>query len=45
MVFYLQQAIHENTTQQFNSYAAIHEKEQHVRQNCNFQNKIFRVID
>ena len=33
MVFYLQQAIHENITQRFNSYAAIHGKEQHVHQN------------
>ena len=33
MAFYLQQAIHENITQQFNSYATVHGKEQHVRQN------------
>ena len=33
MVFYLQQEIHENIRQWFNSYAAIHGKEQHVRQN------------
>ena len=33
MMFYLQQEIHEKITQRFNSYAAIHGKEQHVRQN------------
>ena len=33
MVFYLQQVIHKNITQWFNSYAAMHGKEQHVRQN------------
>ena len=33
MVFYLQKEIHENITQRFNSYATIHGKEQHVRQN------------
>ena len=33
MVFYLHQEIHKNITQWFNSYATIHGKEQHVRQN------------
>ena len=33
MVFYLQQAIHKNITQRFNSYTTIHGKEQHIRQN------------
>ena len=32
-MFYLQQAIHEKITQRFDIYAAIHGKEQHVRQN------------
>ena len=39
MVFYLQQAIHEKITQRFNSYVAIHGKEQHVRQNVIFKIK------
>ena len=33
MLFYLQQEIHEKITQRLNSYAAIHGKQEHVRQN------------
>ena len=32
-------AIQENITQRFNSYAAVHGKEQHVRQNVIFKIK------